>query len=98
MGEKEEGFAEFKASIDPNKSRWGVLKYEWVKDGTRNISKAVLIAYAPDDGENINAQEKFVVAANKGLISNRVRPNADIQVNKWDDITEELIQSKFKDA
>ena len=69
-----------------------------MKDGTRNISKAVLIAYAPDDGENINAQEKFVVAANKGLISNRVRPNADIQVNKWDDITEELIQSKFKDA
>lgn len=54
-----------------------------------------MIAFAPD--ETTDQSGKFVVAANKGLLKNKTRPNLDLQINNIDDLTEELLQSKFKD-
>lgn len=73
-------------------NRWCVFEMEW-EDGDRKLSKVILIAFAPDNAAN-NGQ-KFVVAANKGMLQNKLKTNRDFQINSWDDIDFDALKSKF---
>jgi len=42
------------------------------------------LAFAPDNASS--SQDKFIIAANKGLIKNKLKPNRDFQINNWDDL------------
>ena len=57
---------------------------EWTHEDGRNMRKLCLLAFAPDNAAS--SQDKFIVAANKGLIKNKLKPNRDFQINNWDDL------------
>ena len=57
------------------------------------MSKVILIAFAPDGASDQG--KKFIVAANKGQLVNKLKPNRDFQINNWDDLNEEKLQSYF---
>lgn len=52
--------------------------------GERAMRKVVLVAFAPDNASN--NQDKFVVAANKAAIKNKLKPQRDFQINNWDEL------------
>lgn len=68
--------------------RWAVCHLQWM-NGERKMSKVVLIAFAPDGAAD--SGKKFIVAANKGMIVNKLKPNRDFQINNWDDLNEEKL-------
>lgn len=57
------------------------------------MSKIILIAFAPDGCADNG--KKFIVAANKGMLVQKMKPNRDFQVNNWDDLDEAKFQGQF---
>lgn len=58
------------------------------------FSKLIFITYGPDD--NADNAEKFVIACNKDMLKQKVSEvNLDLQVNRWDDLDQDKIISKF---
>ena len=58
-----------------NKFRWCVIDLEWEADDGRKVSKVCLIAFAPDNAAS--NQDKFLVAANKSTLMQKLKPNAN---------------------
>ena len=54
---------------------WIFFELEWEAADGRKISKVIMVAYAPDDTPD--GQAKFLVAANKGMLKNKLKPNRD---------------------
>lgn len=76
--------------------RWCVYHLEWEKSdgaGTRKMSKVAFISFAPDNCADNSG--KFIVAANKGMLTQKMKPNRDFQINNWDDLVEENLQKVF---
>ena len=71
---------------------WTVVHLQWM-NGERKMSKICLIAFAPDGAADNG--KKFIVAANKGMLVQNMKPNRDFQINNWDDLNEEKLQSYF---
>ena len=57
------------------------------------MSKVAFISFAPD--ECADNSGKFVVAANKNMLVNKMKPNRDFQINRWDDLVAENLQKVF---
>ena len=67
---------------------------EWQSPEGIKKSKLVFIMYSPDD--NADNAEKFVTACNKDRVKSKMSEvNLDWQVNRWDDLVEENLISKF---
>lgn len=58
------------------------------------MDKVIFIAYAPDNA--VDGGKKFVVAANKAALTNKLKQtNGVYQINSFEDIDEEKIKAKF---
>ena len=71
-----------------------MYELEYSESDGRKVSKLVFIMYSPDD--NADNAEKFVTACNKDRVKSKMSEvNLDIQVNRWDDLSEEALIKKF---
>lgn len=75
IGAREESFDDFKNSVEKTAARWCVIDLEWEADDGRKVSKVCLIAFAPDNAAS--NQDKFLVAANKSTLMQKLKPNAN---------------------
>ena len=63
------------------------------QDG-RNVSKLLYFLYSPDD--NADNTEKFVVACNKDQLKAKISEINDThQINRWDDLDEKALITKY---
>jgi hypothetical protein len=70
------------------------MDIEWKADDGRNVSKIIFFMYSPDD--NADNAEKFVIACNKDQLKSKIpETNRDVQINRWDDLSEEAIIKTF---
>lgn len=76
---REAGWPEFIEYMNENENKtrpmWIFFELEWEAADGRKISKVIMVAYAPDDTPD--GQGKFLVAANKGMLKNKLKPNRD---------------------
>lgn len=70
------------------------MDIEWKADDGRNVSKIIFFMYSPDD--NADNAEKFVIACNKDQLKSKIpETNRDVQINRWDDLSEDAIIKTF---
>merc|ERR1712032_784124 len=68
IGERDKTWDDMKALIGPTECRFVFYDLEW-----ENFRKILLFAFAPDNAHDKDA--KFVVAANKGKLNSKWKPN-----------------------
>ena len=70
-GDADKTWEDFKNALEPTSSRWLVYGLKWDTEEGRSMDKVCFIAYAPDNAAD--GGQKFVVAANKTALTNKMK-------------------------